>query len=319
MDPPNTRSSRHPAGFPRPRGDGPYYVLPAPVGRPVSPPTRGWTRSLRDDLRCGAGFPAHAGMDPIRKEHRHRAYRFPRPRGDGPLYAKRRRARMEVSPPTRGWTDFRVPLDPVAGGFPAHAGMDRSPARPRCCHPGFPRPRGDGPILADGVCGYSGVSPPTRGWTRLQAQSPRDLHGFPAHAGMDRPSGQRTQRPRRFPRPRGDGPCRLLHWVSHSWVSPPTRGWTIPYVTDDPTRHGFPAHAGMDRALLPGSHADQRFPRPRGDGPHRSATSGPCPWFPRPRGDGPRGDLRRAAGMDPAPTCPARSLAGFPRPRGDGP
>ena len=70
-------------------------------------------------------------------------------------------------------------------GFPAHAGMD--PGRNR--HAGtcdwFPRPRGDGPYEYRLGTGSWMVSPPTRGWTAVQATLHQQDAGFPAHAGMD--------------------------------------------------------------------------------------------------------------------------------------
>ena len=58
--------------FPRPRGDGPSSITSTrdagrSTSRMVSPPTRGWTGSGDRLGRPEApGFPAHAGMDPVR-------------------------------------------------------------------------------------------------------------------------------------------------------------------------------------------------------------------------------------------------------------
>ena len=72
-------------GFPRPRGDGPVPVPAAPAVAGVSPPTRGWTLDQPLSACFAYGFPAHAGMDRLRRITFGKAEWFPRPRGDGPL------------------------------------------------------------------------------------------------------------------------------------------------------------------------------------------------------------------------------------------
>ena len=51
-----------------------------------------------------------------------------------------------------------------------------------------------------------GVSPPTRGWTRLDVDRHGNRIGFPAHAGMDPMGIGNPFKSMGFPRPRGDGP-----------------------------------------------------------------------------------------------------------------
>ena len=212
--------------FPRPRGDGPTSQLRMRVEATVSPPTRGWTRERITESDVDGGFPAHAGMDPARSRHSPAPRWFPRPRGDGPIYIAAETEAAAVSPPTRGWTSPAPCPETAAGGFPAHAGMDPStgPACIRCSW--FPRPRGDGPTTAITIAPAPGVSPPTRGWTLLGAESRRRSAGFPAHAGMDPYPGPTGQAHRGFPRPRGDGPPPRGAVRSAFLVSPPTRGWT---------------------------------------------------------------------------------------------
>ena len=131
MDPRRPHRNDAPRGFPRPRGDGPRRIAAGDLYEKVSPPTRGWTASVRYDPRVGArrfprprgdgpsatpstasigwfrGFPAHAGMDP-------------------PTFSARRPPAQSVSPPTRGWTPSSGTFAEVGpSGFPAHAGMDR--------------------------------------------------------------------------------------------------------------------------------------------------------------------------------------------------
>ena len=139
--------------FPRPRGDGPfieYITSPIPS---VSPPTRGWTVESAGLHVASTGFPAHAGMDPVRTGLVRLAPRFPRPRGDGPTYRFDNTLTPQVSPPTRGWTVGRERARPRASGFPAHARMDLE-AQPEA--PVLPVFGGRG---RDGARGVGGLLP----------------------------------------------------------------------------------------------------------------------------------------------------------------
>ena len=232
--------------FPRPRGDGPAACQTLAGVDTVSPPTRGWTPPRRSRSRRCAGFPAHAGMDleagwmsnpqtgfprprgmdPPPTSVQDMAYGFPRPRGDGPAELHSSRRDREVSPPTRGWTAFtRFTVNSVRG-FPAHAGMDLKLVMDDGTEVRFPRPRGDGPFAQEQTSYISGVSPPTRGWTRYVLPAVLDLVGFPAHAGMDPLTLGQPATAIRFPRPRGDGPGQRPRSGVRFVVSPPTRGWT---------------------------------------------------------------------------------------------
>ena len=267
MDHQDLAANRPGARFPRPRGDGPTHLRTHARLQPVSPPTRGWTAWNEVLIAAYQGFPAHAGMDLRWSRRTIRAGRFPRPRGDGPQHGRRGRTRGRVSPPTRGWTCVGQRCRGLRYGFPAHAGMDLWTLVRRCFAGRFPRPRGDGPYRHRQIDVGPAVSPPTRGWTRLDLRVPRLHVGFPAHAGMDLvPSGQ-TNSEARFPRPRGDGPRVRRAADREAMVSPPTRGWT----GDQPLQYfylwGFPAHAGMDLSEREGGWQSYRFPRPRGDGP----------------------------------------------------
>ena len=246
MDPPAASAAPTSRRFPRPRGDGPTsqdidYVIDG-----VSPPTRGWTSPSRFRYRSGAGFPAHAGMDPTSRRPLWLLHRFPRPRGDGPTEAKAAFVEHWVSPPTRGWTVRRVLDRSVRAGFPAHAGMDPpAPSAPPSVA-WFPRPRGDGPPLIRRGQPVGWVSPPTRGWTPGIQHEPAAERGFPAHAGMDPPFFAHPMDAGRFPRPRGDGPFSCCLHPAGLGVSPPTRGWTPCNGFCTRCGGGFPAHAGMD-------------------------------------------------------------------------
>ena len=133
--------------FPRPRGDGPSSRTSPELPSAVSPPTRGWTRHPTSTPPWRRGFPAHAGMDLRCRPGTRAPGGFPRPRGDGPSAVAIVWSSDQVSPPTRdgpgicsagiwsrwvspptrGWTHHLVTMVHHRTGFPAHAGMDRTP------------------------------------------------------------------------------------------------------------------------------------------------------------------------------------------------
>ena len=132
----------------------------------------------------------------------------------------------------------------------------------------------------------------------------------------------------RLPRTRGDGPRHFAPPPRCSRASPHTRGWTPPPQVRPQTRHGFPAHAGMDPAAASGPTTPRRLPRTRGDGPSCTSPSAhpvrASPhtrgWTPRRRGGGKEGDGFPAhAGMDPRRRARSPTRRWLPRTRGDGP
>ena len=84
MVPPPPRGQRCRSRFPRPRGDGPAWIILYNRRVEFSPPTRGWSHPPAERARVRLVFPAHAGMvpSPYAACQAHRG--FPRPRGDGP-------------------------------------------------------------------------------------------------------------------------------------------------------------------------------------------------------------------------------------------
>src|SRR6266487_1457821 len=134
---------------------------------------------------------------------------------------------------------------------------------------GFPRPRGDGPVLRSSAATEPEVSPPTWGWSPEEGEETEADKGFPAHAGMVPSSMISGNISEGFPRPRGDGPVSLSFISSQCAVSPPTRGWSCHMIVCTLLGDGFPAHAGMVPLFCLHGSGDVRFPRPRGDGPDR--------------------------------------------------
>ena len=86
MDPPPIDGAKPRERLPRTRGDGPRRRWSSVQSTPASPHTRGWPLSASVWPSIEPGFPAHAGMDPVRRVDR--AVRSP----------------TRASPHTRGWT-----------------------------------------------------------------------------------------------------------------------------------------------------------------------------------------------------------------------
>ena len=228
-------------------------------------------------------------MDPSPRPRRSRTSWFPRPRGDGPRTDARASILTLVSPPTRGWTQALRSEHPPRAGFPAHAGMDLLASRSSEGLSGFPRPRGDGPSSRIPTSKRRGVSPPTRGWTRVSDGLKVASDGFPAHAGMDPRAGERPRTQARFPRPRGDGPPPATAACLMPPVSPPTRGWTQAPLPDARRAEGFPAHAGMGPFPQTPLHAFTTVSPPtRGWTPARRIPALPRLGFPAHAGMDPR-------------------------------
>ena len=348
MDPMASTRRQFMTRLPRTRGDGPEVRGLCRSMRQASPHTRGWTRHDRLLALAGAGFPAHAGMDPPVSSGAAGAQRLPRTRGDGPCSERADGDGHVASPHTRGWTRHAGPHQAGKSGFPAHAGMD--PRRHRTGRTGrrLPRTRGDGPRAGHGgpagheasphTRGWTWIarahmevamaSPHTRGWTVEQHPGGLSVKGFPAHAGMDPQEEVPQRRGLRLPRTRGDGPSSGVGSSARARASPHTRGWTCARKGEAMLDYGFPAHAGMDRGARTGGMSASRLPRTRGDGPGvwsrgcsaLSASPHTRGWTPRDPAlvVGDRG-FPAHAGMDPRPGRPAAARAGLPRTRGDGP
>ena len=127
MDPPTIRPGSTSWRLPRTRGDGPWVCVRDRQLQRASPHTRGWTRPRSNGRHDRDGFPAHAGMDPMRARVQPALRGLPRTRGDGPRVRYRGALAGSASPHTRGWTPFRRSHRSRPCGFPAHAGMDPRP------------------------------------------------------------------------------------------------------------------------------------------------------------------------------------------------
>ena len=194
------------AGLPRARGDGPSTVRFTAITVRASPRSRGWTRHHRLDGLDRHGFPALAGMDPIRSQDLSGGRGLPRARGDGPRDPHYRVTFRRASPRSRGWTPEVLPRPDDSDGFPALAGMDLKRGGDAVAQVGLPRARGDGPCSLARRGSSMSASPRSRGWTRQHGAGGRRRGGFPALAGMDLARAAPPASPGGLPRARGDGP-----------------------------------------------------------------------------------------------------------------
>ena len=119
MDPRHESELAMKDGLPRTRGDGPYYEIKRQAAVLASPHTRGWTPVARRLPDRAEGFPAHAGMDPLRPAACSDGGRLHR---DGPPAMARTAGSSPASPHTRGWTLHGARSPAPVPGFPAQAG-----------------------------------------------------------------------------------------------------------------------------------------------------------------------------------------------------
>ena len=145
IDPKDFPLAQRIAGLPRARGDRPGDLIFEGDNMMASPRTRGSTRRQPDRRQPDRGFPAHAGIDPIRPSRASSLGRLPRARGDRPPGSASSFARKAASPRTRGSTHPSARAVRACKGFPAHAGID--PSERACCEglQRLPRARGDRP------------------------------------------------------------------------------------------------------------------------------------------------------------------------------
>ena len=139
----------------------------------------------------------------------------------------------------------------------------------------LPRLRGDGPFAASAACFIQAATPPTRGWTLVEAMAGAAIIGYPAYAGMDLSAGWENRPCRGLPRLRGDGPKGLADADRGQVATPPTRGWTPKEFFLAFETAGYPAYAGMDLEAREDGVNISGLPRLRGDGPEaRHAARG---------------------------------------------
>ncbi len=209
---------------------------------------------------------------------------FPRVRGDGPCRRPNRDSRKLVPPRPRGWSPRGRRFPRLDLGSPASAGMVLADAHNCRSNARFPRVRGDGPFHAYPVHTLHKVPPRPRGWSPWMQRAGGSISGSPASAGMVPFGSDACGAWRRFPRVRGDGPCRKRRALRRSAVPPRPRGWSQELMPVGEGREGSPASAGMVPFVRgPANVLDVNYIHP--------VTSITSPRsVPRARGDEPKAD-----------------------------
>ena len=150
---------------------------------------------------------------------------------------------------------------------------------------GFPRIRGDVPLMDRSASSDALFSPHTRGCSGRGLVSGAVPCVFPAYAGMFRLRWRRKRLVRCFPRIRGDVPSMAFHSQITVEFSPHTRGCSGCTLICFDGYEVFPAYAGMFPGGILENASSHGFPRIRGDVPGiLSGVIIPPPFSPHTRG-----------------------------------
>ena len=131
----------------------------------ATPHTRGSTVPRLQGLQPACGYPAYAGIDPIRKSVGIRERRLPRIRGDRPEADYQAHVSVLATPHTRGSTWYDDKMVYFYVGYPAYAGIDPFFASSISFFRGLPRIRGDRPYQTNERRAEKKATPHTRGST----------------------------------------------------------------------------------------------------------------------------------------------------------
>ena len=150
-------------GFPRVRGDVPPWFALGWHQVKFSPRARGCSAAhLLRQYRIRV-FPACAGMFRSSCLSKSNTTGFPRVRGDVPPSSRQKTQQNQFSPRARGCSRGCPHQSRQTPVFPSCAGMFRRLAVRVFRRRGFPRVRGDVPIISDSAVHCGGFSPRARG------------------------------------------------------------------------------------------------------------------------------------------------------------
>ena len=175
---------QHLLGFPRTRGDVPFVYSNTSSQDWLPPHTRGCTFSALPLRGGGNASPAHAGMYPQSGLVLQHLLGFPRTRGDVPFVYSNTSSQDWLPPHTRGCTLLWGDRADGLVASPAHAGMYLCSAPRAGLAGGFPRTRGDVPVVFVSVVLPILLPPHTRGCTIIRRIKRLRTLASPAHAGM---------------------------------------------------------------------------------------------------------------------------------------
>jgi len=191
--------------------------------------------------------------------------RFPRVRGDVPIFSLDADRGTAFSPRARGCSGSRGFVVSAAAVFPACAGMFLTLNDLKQWLAGFPRVRGDVPPRVLFVRAAAEFSPRARGCSSMSSMSLSRNYVFPACAGMFQGVPVRCDSKLEF--------------------SPRARGCSSSMGTRSAAMIVFPACAGMFHTGGYHSSVGGGFPRVRGDVPQINQSTGfPYAFSPRARG-----------------------------------
>jgi len=208
------------------RGDRPNRAGRHPSGDQATPHARGSTGPALSSQKSLPGYPACAGIDLSMIESLSLSSWLPRMRGDRPMNRSGIVTLSKATPHARGSTCRIAQVDRLEPGYPACAGID-----PRCARTSggigrLPRMRGDRPEIILPHCGNCQATPHARGSTLPARRPVSKAQGYPACAGIDRPTKCAGRWCARLPRMRGDRPLMTIGIDAACAATPHARGST---------------------------------------------------------------------------------------------
>ena len=228
-----------------------------------SPLTRGkHPHHARNDQRTGL-IPAHAGKTSSPGVPCCASWAHPHSRGENIITGIIGVLSEGSSPLTRGKLSCCLPVLPVHGLIPAHAGKTSPTCNATPTTWDHPRSRGENRSCCSRGRAMSGSSPLTRG-KRSGRAAKRLVQGIiPAHAGKTFWAGREAARPGDHPRSRGENAKLEKAAAPAPGSSPLTRG---KHTQPKGTKHGIiPAHAGKTLSRLSMLLRARDHPRSRGE------------------------------------------------------
>ena len=230
-----------------------------------SPLTRGkHPHHARNDQRTGL-IPAHAGKTSSPGVPCCASWAHPHSRGENIITGIIGVLSEGSSPLTRGKLSCCLPVLPVHGLIPAHAGKTSPTCNATPTTWDHPRSRGENRSCCSRGRAMSGSSPLTRG-KRSGLGGGADRAGIiPAHAGKTRLRASWAWRTWAHPRLRGENPIIVACRLPAAGSSPLTQGKPMPFIGNSHPKGIIPAHAGKTRRK-PVQHDRHRdHPRSRGE------------------------------------------------------
>ena len=150
------------------------------------------------------GYPAYAGIDPVRDPDQRRHQRLPRIRGDRSIVVRISLLVLQATPHTRGSTSVGFSAFLRIRGYPAYAGIDPLQLWQLLLPFWLPRIRGDRPEKVVSSAIEPRATPHTRGSTRSSLYRLRQDDGYPAYAGIDLFQSMHRNVVQQLPRKRGE-------------------------------------------------------------------------------------------------------------------